>query len=133
MIGVWMGRTQCLGRFSCTSTRSTFTCRGSKWRDELTRIAVPLSTLREKLGGEEGVVTDEFGESHPISIVEWTGHDPATRLLIWFTYQQRNAPEGFRESVYPPDVPERAHPSVVARHGDAAQAGRPSGSSDCPR
>jgi hypothetical protein len=84
--------------------------RGSRWRDELTRIAVPLSTLRERLVGEEGLVTDEFGDSHPISIAEWKGHDPATRPLIWFTYQQRNAPEGFRGSVYPPDVLERAQP-----------------------
>jgi len=39
---------------------------GSKWRDELDRIAVPLSALREKLGGDDGNVTDEFGESHSI-------------------------------------------------------------------
>jgi hypothetical protein len=45
--------------------------RRSRWRDELTRIAVPLSTLREKLGGEDGLVADEFGDSHPISVAMW--------------------------------------------------------------
>jgi hypothetical protein len=82
--------------------------RGSRWRDELRGIAVTFSTLREKLGGAEGLVTDEFGDSNPISIAKWADHDPATRLLIWFTYQQQDAPEGFRGSVYLPDVLERA-------------------------
>ncbi len=84
--------------------------RGSRWRDELTRVAVPLSTLREKLRGDEGLVTDEFGDSHPISVATWADHEAATRLLIWFTYQQRDAPDGFRGSIYPADVLERAHP-----------------------
>ncbi|HET9289233.1 MAG TPA: hypothetical protein VFO26_16895 [Gaiella sp.] len=83
---------------------------GSRWRDELRGIALPVSTLRETLGGEEGLVTDEFGDSHPISIAEWADRDPETRLLVWFTYQQQNAPDGFRGSIYPPDVLERAHP-----------------------
>lgn len=71
--------------------------RGSRWRDELTRVAVPLSTLREKLRGDEGLVTDEFGDSHPISVATWADHEAATRLLIWFTYQQRDAPEASAE------------------------------------
>ncbi len=84
--------------------------RGSRWRDELTRIAVPLSTLREKLGGDEGLVTDEFGDSHPISVATWADHDSATRLLIWFTYQQQRRSGRLPRKRLPGRVLERVHP-----------------------
>jgi hypothetical protein len=84
----------------------------SKWRDALDRISVTLAALREKLGGDYGAITAEFGESHEISLARWAGRDPETRLLVWFSYQQRDAPAGFRGSIYPPDILTRAHPAA---------------------
>jgi hypothetical protein len=82
----------------------------SEWRDALERISVTLAALRDKLGGDYGEITAEFGESHKVSLARWVGREPETRLLVWFSYQQQDAPEGLRGSVYPPDILARAHP-----------------------
>jgi hypothetical protein len=73
-------------------------------RDRLSRAAVSLSSVREKLGGDLGAIADEFGDLHPLTLAEWSHREPGTRLTIYFTYQQDNLPEGFRGSIYPMDV-----------------------------
>lgn len=85
--------------------------RDSKWRDDFeTTISVSLDALRERLGGESGTITDAFGAAHSLSVARWAGKDPATRLVVWFSYQQADLPDGFRGSVYPDDVLARVHP-----------------------
>ena len=86
--------------------------RDSKWRGDFeTTVSVSLSELREQMGGHEGTLTDEFGAEHPLSLARWAGDDPATPLVVWFSYQQADAPDGFRGSVYPNDVLLRTCPS----------------------
>lgn len=83
----------------------------SKWREDFeTTISVSLRELRERLDGNDGTLTDEFGAEHPLSVARWADNDPATRLVVWFSYQQDDAPEGFRGSVYPSDVLARVRP-----------------------
>ena len=73
-------------------------------REYLARAAVTLSAVRERLGGSHGEIVDQFGDPHSLSVAEWSHHEPETRLTIYFTFQQDNAPEGFRGSTYPLDV-----------------------------
>lgn len=83
----------------------------SKWREDFeTTISVSLRELRERLDGNDGTLTDEFGAEHPLSVARWADDDPATRLVVWLSYQQDDAPEGFRGSVYPSDVLARVRP-----------------------
>jgi hypothetical protein len=78
--------------------------RRPEFRKHLEDSAVRLSTLREALGGASGTIIDEFGDSHELSLEQWADHPPDTLLTIYFTFQQSNAPTGFRGSTYPPDV-----------------------------
>ncbi len=73
-------------------------------RDYLVGSAVPLSLLREALGGDAGEIIDEFGDAHELLIKEWANRAPETLLTIYFTFQQSNAPTGLRGSTYPADV-----------------------------
>ena len=73
-------------------------------REYLARAAVTLSAVRERLGGSHGEIVDQFGDPHSLSVAEWSHSEPETRLTIYFTFQQDNAPEGFRGSTYPLDV-----------------------------
>jgi hypothetical protein len=75
-----------------------------EFRKHLEDSAVRLSTLREALGGASGTIIDEFGDSHELGLEQWADHPPDTLLTIYFTFQQSNAPTGFRGSTYPPDV-----------------------------
>ena len=85
----------------------------SKWTELAETCSVPLAALREALGAaDEGEVVDPFGEAHPISLKRWSNSDPATRLLVSFSYQQNDAPERFRGTVYPPDMLSRARPAA---------------------
>ena len=68
------------------------------------KTAVPLSALRERLGGDEGEIVDEFGDAHALLLGEWADRHPETLVTIYFSFQQNNAPLGFRGSVYPSDV-----------------------------
>ena len=61
-------------------------------RDYLVGSAVPLSLLREALGGDAGEIIDEFGDAHELLIKEWANRPPETLLTIYFTFQQSNAP-----------------------------------------
>ena len=78
--------------------------RRPEFRKYLEESAVRLSTLREALGGDEGTISDEFGDPHELGLADWVDHPPDTLLTISFTFQQSNAPHGFRGSTYPPDV-----------------------------
>ncbi len=78
--------------------------RRPEFRKYLETSAVRLSTLREVLGGDEGMIIDEFGDPHELSLADWVDHSPDPLLTIYFTFQQSNAPDGFRGSTYPPDV-----------------------------
>ena len=84
----------------------------SEWRGDMRRMSVSLLELRERFGGDEGVVVDGFAAPHRVSLAPWAAGDPATRLVVWFSYQQRDLPLGFRGSIYPPDVLARAFPAT---------------------
>lgn len=84
----------------------------SKWADTVRRLGVSLQELRERFGGDEGIVVDGFDAPHRVSIARWATSDPGTRLVVGFSYQQRNAPVGLRGTVYPPDVLARAFPAT---------------------
>jgi len=73
-------------------------------REYLARAAVTLSSVQERLGGSHGEIVDQFGDPHSLSVAEWSHREPETSLTIYFTFQQDNAPEGFRGSTYPLDV-----------------------------
>ncbi|MDF2751086.1 MAG: hypothetical protein K0T00_2262 [Gaiellaceae bacterium] len=73
-------------------------------RAHLAENAVPLSALRERVGGDVGEIVDEFGDAHALLLGEWTSRDPDTLVTISFSFQQSNAPAGFRGTVYPSDV-----------------------------
>jgi hypothetical protein len=86
----------------------------SKWTELAETFSVPLAALREALGAaDEGVILDPFGKAHPISLKRWSKNAPATRLLVWFSYQQNDAPEGLRGTIYPPDMLARARPAAI--------------------
>jgi hypothetical protein len=74
----------------------------------LAENAVPLSALRERVGGDVGEIVDEFGDAHALLLGEWASCDPDTLVTISFSFQQSNAPAGFRGTVYPSDVLARA-------------------------
>jgi hypothetical protein len=75
-----------------------------KWREHFDAISVPLSVLRDALGGEPGSLLDEFGRAHQVSLAPWADWDPSTRLLFYFTFQQRDAPLELHGSIYFGDV-----------------------------
>lgn len=76
----------------------------AQMREYLARAAVSLSAVQERLGGSHGEIVDQFGDPHSLSVAEWSHREPETRLTMNFTFQQDNAPEGFRGSTYPLDV-----------------------------
>jgi hypothetical protein len=84
--------------------------RQERWREQLDAMSVPLSVLRNALGGDDGALLDEFGRAHPVSLAPWADRDPSTRLLFHFTFQQRDAPPGLNASVYFGDVLARLVP-----------------------
>ena len=73
-------------------------------RAHLVENAVPLTALRKKAGGDKGEIVDEFGDAHALLLGEWASSDPETLVTISFSFQQSNAPAGFRGTVYPSDV-----------------------------
>lgn len=63
-----------------------------RWREHLDRIAVDLDALRGQLGGEEGLVVDDLGETHRLSLAAWRGAPPGTRLVASFSYEHGGSP-----------------------------------------
>jgi hypothetical protein len=88
-----------------------FLPRDSEWRPALDRLSVPLGALRDRFGGDEGIVVDGFSAPHHVSIARWASSDPDTRLVVWFSFQQYDAPPVLRGTIYPPDILDRAFPS----------------------
>jgi hypothetical protein len=86
--------------------------RDAKWADALRRLSVSLQELRERFSGDEGIVVDGFSAPHRVSTARWATSDPATRLVVYFSYQQRDAPAGLRGTIHPPDVLGRAFPAT---------------------
>src|SRR5262245_8718458 len=80
--------------------------------DALESLSVPLEALRERFGGDEGVVVDGFGDPHALSLAKWTTSDPETRLIVWFSHRQRDAPAELRGSIHPSDVLAKAYPPL---------------------
>ena len=74
------------------------------WREHLDRIAIEVGALRERLGGEEGLVRDDLGGVHRLSLAPWHGAPGSTRVVASFSYQQPGAPAGTRGRVYVHDV-----------------------------
>lgn len=82
----------------------------NRWQPVLLGLSVSLADARSRMGGDEGTARDGFGDTHEISLVSWHNSDPDTRIVIWFSYQQKGVPDGLRGSVYPSDVLTRLGP-----------------------
>jgi hypothetical protein len=63
-----------------------------QWRGHLDRIAVELDALRQALGGEEGLVRDDLGEAHRLSLAPWRDAPPGTRLVASCSYEHDVGP-----------------------------------------
>ena len=85
-------------------SRAQMSVSRAQLREYLARAAVTLSSVQERLGGSHGEIVDQFGDPHSLSVAEWSHRELETRLTIYFTFQQDNAPEGLRGSTYPFDV-----------------------------
>jgi hypothetical protein len=79
---------------------------------QLELISVTLSDLRSAFGGDDGLIVDQYGREHPVSLQLWHAADPSTRLVVSFQFRQ-NVPPHSDGRIYCPD------PLDGARRGSA--------------